>query len=138
MLDAVMRGATLPTDFYVALVTSAVAPSEDTNTLGELTEVGTGTGYDSGGYQLNRNSTDWDYLEEDDAGNRGRVQAKDVSWAASGGSITGARYAVLTDDDGVVANREVWAYWDLSSDRAVEDGRTLLLQDLELVLKKPA
>jgi hypothetical protein len=138
LLDAVFRGATLPTNFYVALVTSDVAPSEDTKTLGELTEVGTGTGYDSGGYQLDRNSTDWDFLEEDDAGNRGRVQAKDVQWTASGGSITGARYAVLTDDDGTVANREVWAFWDLSSDRTVEDGRKLLLQNLELILRKPA
>lgn len=64
------------------------------------------------------------------------VQIKDVSWTASGGSIpssgSGARYAVLTDDNATVGNREVLAYWDLTSDRTVSDGQTLTLQDLEI------
>jgi len=140
ILDAYFRNTGAPTNFYVALVTSATAPDPDTNVLGDLTEIAAGNGYTSGGYQLDRNSTDFDTLTEDDANDRALVQVKDVSWTASGGPIpasgNGARYAVLTDDDGTVANREVLAYWDLSSDRTVSDGQTLTLQDLELRLNE--
>ena len=39
VLDWAFRGATIPTNFYVGLVTSAVAPTADINTFGELTEI---------------------------------------------------------------------------------------------------
>ena len=130
------RGETIPTNFYVALVTSATAPDADTNTMGDLTEISAGNGYTSGGYQLSKNSTDWDVWTEDDTNDRGLIQIKDITWSASGGPIpdsgSGARYSVLTDDNGTVANREIYAHWDLSSDRSVSDGQDLTLQDCEL------
>lgn len=133
ILDIVFRGATPPTNFYMALCTSATAPSADTNTFTQLTEIAAGNGYTSGGYQLSRNSTDFDSLVEDDTNDQADLLIKDVTWTASGGSIpgsgNGARYAVLLDDDGTVANREVWAFWDLSSDRSVSDGQDLTLED---------
>ena len=136
MLDAYFRNNGAPTNFYVALVTDATAPTADINTLSELTEIAAGNGYTTGGYQLTPGATDFDSLNEDDANDRGDIQIKDVVWTASGGSIPGsgdgARYAVLTDDNGTVANREVYAYWDLTSARSVSDGQTLTLQDLEL------
>lgn len=136
------RGATIPTNFYLALVTSAVAPTADTNTFTELTEIAAGNGYTTGGYQLTPNATDFDVLTEDDANDRGLVQVKDVVWTASGGAIpasgNGARYAVLLDDNAVVANRKVLAYWDLTSDRQVSDGQQLTLQNCELRLNEPA
>jgi hypothetical protein len=136
ILDAYFRNNGAPTNFYVALVTSAVAPTADTNVLGDLTEIAAGNGYTSGGISLNRNATDFDTLTEDDANDRALIQIKDVVWTASGGTIPsggdGARYAVLTDDNGTVANREVIGFWSLSSDRTVSDGQTLTLQDLEL------
>jgi hypothetical protein len=136
ILDAYFRNNGAPTNFYVALVTSATAPDADTNLMSDLTEIAAGNGYTSGGYQLTRNATDFDTLTEDDNNDRGLVQIKDVVWTASGGSIPGsgdgARYAVLTDDNVTVASREIYAYWDLSSDRQVSDGQTLTLQDLEL------
>ena len=46
------RGVTPPTNFYVALVTSATAPTADTNTFSELTEIAAGNGYTTGGYSL--------------------------------------------------------------------------------------
>jgi hypothetical protein len=120
----------------VALVTSATAPTQDINTLGELTEIAANNGYTSGGFQLAKNSTDWDVWTEDDTNDRGLIQIKDITWSASGGSIpdtgNGARYTVLTDDNGTVGSREVYAYWDLSSDRSVSDGQDLTLQDCEL------
>lgn len=135
-LGWVFRGDTIPTNFYVALVTSATAPTADINTFGELTEIAAGNGYTTGGYQLTPNDTDFDVHTEDDDNDRGLVQIKNIVWTASGGPIPasgdGARYAVLLDDNGTIANREVLAYWDLVSDRQVSDGQTLTLQDCEL------
>ncbi len=137
-LDMLFRGAAAPTNFYIALITSATAPTADTNTLSDLTEITAGNGYTSGGYQLTRNSTDFDTLTEDDTNDRGVVEIKDVAWTASGGNIpgsgNGARYAVLTGYNATVANREVWAWWDLSSDKSVSDGQTLTLQNATLRL----
>jgi hypothetical protein len=131
-------GGALPTNLYVALVTSGINPDQDINTLGELVQIETGNGYADGGYSLTPGATDFDYLNEDDATDIGQVQVKDVVWTASGGELpsggSGARFAVLTDDDGTIANREVLCYWDLSSDRVVSDGQTLTLQDCELQL----
>jgi hypothetical protein len=136
-LEAMFRGGDT---FYVALCTSADAPGPDTDTLGDLTQISTGNGYSDGGYQLTGNATDFDTLTEDDGSDRGLIQIKDVAWTASGGPIPssgdGARYAVLTDDNATVANREVLAYWDMSSDRSVSDGDPLTLQDLELRLNE--
>ena len=136
LLQWALRNGTRPTNFYVALVTSATAPNADTNTMSDLTQIATGNGYTTGGYSLTPGATDFDVLTEDDTNDRGLIQVKDVVWTASGGSIpasgNGARYAVLTDDNATVANREVLAYWDLTSDRTVSSGQTLTLQDLEL------
>lgn len=136
VLGIVFRNVSEKTNYYVALVTSATAPTADTNTLSQLTEIANGNGYTTGGYQLTPGATDFDTLTEDDSGDKGLVQVKDVVWTASGGSIPGsgdgARYAVLIDDNGTVGSREVYAWWDLTSDRTVSTGQTLTLQDLEL------
>lgn len=141
-LDWVFRGAVLPTNYYVGLVTSAVAPTADINTFGELTEITAGNGYTTGGYSLTPNGTDFDVLTEDDANDRADMQIKDVVWTASTGPIPsaggGARYAVLLDDNGTVGSRIVIGWWDLTTDRSVSDGQTLTLQDLELRLQEPA
>ena len=138
ILDQLFRNATEVTNYYVALVTSATAPDADINTLSQLTEIAAGNGYTSGGFQLARNSTDFDSLTENDTNDRGEIQIKDVAWTASGGSIPAsgndARYAVLTDDNATVGSRIVIAFWDLSSDRVVSSGQTLTLQNLELRL----
>lgn len=138
VVAAVFRGESLPANFYVALVTSASTPTADTNVFSELTEIATGNGYTTGGYALDRNSTDFDALSESDVSDYAYVQAADVAWTASGGAIpsagNGARYAVLLDDNTTVANREVWAFWDLTADRSVSEGQTLTLTDLELRL----
>ena len=136
VLGIVFRNATEKTNYYIALVTSATAPTADTNTLSQLTEITAGNGYTTGGYQLTPNSTDFDTLTEDDTGDLGAVLIKDIVWTASGGSIpgsgNGARYAVLIDDNATVGSREVYAWWDLTSDRSVSVSQTITLQNLEL------
>ena len=138
VLDWAFRGATIPTNFYVALVTSATAPAADTNTLSQLTEITAGNNYTTGGFSLTPNSTDFDTLTEDDTLDKALIQIKDVAWTASGGNIpsagNGARYAVLTDDNGTVGSRIIIAFWDLTSDRTVSDTQTLTLIDLQLDL----
>lgn len=126
------------TNYYVALATSATAPGPDTNLLSDLTQIAVGNGYTDGGFQLARNATDFDVLTEDDTGDKGIIQVKNVAWTASGGPIpasgSGARYAVMTTDEGTVANRQIICYWSLVSDRTVSDTQTLTLIDLELDL----
>lgn len=142
MLEVFTRKAynagSLPTNLYLALVTSAAAPTVDTNTFSELTEIAAGNGYTSGGYQLAFNATDWDVLTEDDTNDRALAQLKDITWTASGGSVpgsgNGARYAVLTDDNPTQGSREILAGFDLVSDRQVSDGQDLTLQDCEIRL----
>lgn len=132
------RNATEPTNYYLALVTSATTPTADTNTLSQLTEIAAGNGYTTGGYQLARNSTDFDVLTEDDTGDQAYVQLKDIVWTASGGNLpasgNGARWAVLTDDNGTVGSREIYAWFDLTADRTVSTGQTLTLQDCQLTI----
>lgn len=138
VLDYCFARTARPTNFYVALVTSAAAPTADTNTLSDLTQIATGNGYTDGGYQLTPGSTDFDASAENDVSDYGYIQLKDVSWTASGGSIPtsgdGARYAVITDDNGTVGSRIVIAYWDLTSDRSVSNGQILTLQNCEIRL----
>jgi len=124
------------TTFYMALVKST--PDADDNTMADLTEIITGSSYVSGGTAIARNATDFDVLTEDDTGDRAYAQIKDIAWTASGGQLpldgNGATYAVITDDDATVANRDVYHYGSLGSARVVSDGQTLTIQDFELDL----
>lgn len=138
ILQEFFRNPTEFTTLYIALITSAAAPTVDTNTFSELTEIAAGNGYTAGGISLSRNSTDFDTLTEDDSGNLAYIRLRDIVWTASGGSLpgsgNGARYAILTDDNGTQGSRQVIAYWDLTSDRTVSSGQTLTLTDCEIRL----
>jgi len=130
------RNPTEVANLYVALVTGATAPSVTTNLMSDLTEIAAGNGYTAGGLSLTRNATDFDVASEDDTGNLAKVQLKDQVWTASGGLLpasgAGARYAVLTTDEVTVGARQVIAWWDLLTDRAVGSGQAITLQDCEL------
>ena len=65
MLGWVFVNQTEPTNFYIALVTSATAPDQDINTLSELTQIATGNGYSDGGYSLTPGATDFDVHTEE-------------------------------------------------------------------------
>ncbi len=137
IFNSYFRNTGTPTNFYIALVTSATAPTADTNWLNDLTEITAGNGYTSGGSGLARNSTFFDTLTEDDGADRALVQLKDITWTAAGGTLplsgNGARYAVLTDDVAVSpTGRQVIAYWDLGSDVSVSNTQSLTLQNCEL------
>jgi len=136
VLGIVFRNGTEPTAFTLLLTLNSAPPTVDTNTFSELAEIAAGNGYTSGGQTINRNSTDFDVLTEDDTNDRALVQIKDISWTASGGNLpasgNGARWAVLADDNATLNSREVWIGWDLVSDRTVSDTQSLTLQNAEL------
>jgi hypothetical protein len=138
ILEAIFNGGTLPTNFYVILLTSASAPTVDSNVVSDHTEIAAGNGYPTGGFQLTPNATDFDNLTESDASDRSSIQIKDVAWTASGGPIpasgSGARYAALTDDNATIADREIWGWFDLGADRTVSADQSLTLQDCEMRL----
>ncbi len=136
VLGWVFRGVALPTNFYVALITNAAEPTADTNTKAEITEIANGNGYTTGGYQLTRNSTDFDVWTEDDVNDRALIQVKDLVWTANTGPIpasgTGIYYAILTDDNATDGSREIYGKWDVGTAVSVSDGQTITLQDLEI------
>ena len=132
-LGWVFNGVALPTNFYIALCTDATAPTVDTNTLSDLTQIAAGNGYTTGGIILAKNATDFPSLTEDDTNNWGQVELKDIVWTASGGTLpasgNGARYAVITDDNVTVGSREVYVAYDLGSSISIPSGSTLTLAD---------
>lgn len=134
MLNSFFRNSGAPTNFYVALCTAAVTPTADTNVMSDLIEIAEGNGYTSGGIQLNRNSTDFDVLQEDDTNNVGRVMIKDLVWTATGGEIpisgNGARWAVLTTDEVAVADRQIIGWIDLAAERTIQENNSLTLTDI--------
>ena len=136
MLDTYFRGAAISgSGFAVFLATSAVTPTQDSNVKTDVTEIATGDGYSAGGINVNRDSTDFDVLTEDDTNDWALVQIKDIVWTASGGPIpasgNGARWALLTDRNATVGSRLIIAYFDLVSDRTVSDGQSITLQNIE-------
>jgi hypothetical protein len=137
VLEIALANGTEPTALYLALVTSAVTPTADTNTKSELTEVANGNGYTTGGISLTRNGTNFPVVEND-TNDRGDIDIPNQVWTASGGTLpasgSGARWAILTDDNATQGSREVWYWWDLTSDRAVSDTQTLTLVDLLIQL----
>jgi len=136
VLDTYFRGAAISgSGFAVFLATSAVSPTQDSNVKTDVTEIATGDGYSAGGINVNRDSTDFDVLTEDDTNDWALVQIKDIVWTASGGPIpasgNGARWALLTDRNATVGSRLIIAYFDLVSDRTVSDGQSITLQNIE-------
>ena len=123
ILSHVFRTLALPSNFYVFLVSDT--PTQDTNTLSQLTEI-TETGRE---VELDLNGTDFDTVTEDDGADKAIIQIKDCAYA---GPITSALYAVLVD--GNAGGDDVYAYWSLGGAKSVSSGQTLTLQDLEIDL----
>ena len=59
-LESRYRAVAAPTNYFLAFVTNATAPTADTNTLGDLTEIAAGNGYTAGGFSLTPGTTDFD------------------------------------------------------------------------------
>lgn len=118
-------------------------PGPDINTVSDWTagEIASGNGYTSGGIQLTKNSTDFPGLSENDSTDLAYVGIKTLSWTASGGNLpssgSGAAFLLLTDDNGTLGSREVWAWFDLGGERTVSDTQSLSASSGELRLRQP-
>lgn len=134
------RSEAQPTNFYIALTTSTSPPTVNTNTFSQINEIAAGNGYTAGGISINLNSADFDTWTQDQTNTLALVAIKDIVWTASGGTIPasgdGARWAIMTDDNGTLANREVYHFWDLTSNTSASNTQTLTLQDLIIRLKE--
>ncbi len=131
-----LANTSVPTVFYLALVTSGNVPTRSTNTFSELTEIATGNGYTTGGISVARNTTDWDTSTENDSTNTLTILLKDETWTASAGTLPSsgtAAYVILTDDNVTIASREVIAYHSLGGDISVGSGQPLTISDFGFV-----
>lgn len=131
MLDITFRSATGPTACSVRLLstmTGSGVGNEDWLGISS-NEVANGNGYTTGGETVALSNVGFDVLSDDSANNRQYLQLADVSWTASGGSITAAGAALVMTDGGT---DKVWAIFDFSGSVTASDGGTLTMQNCEL------
>lgn len=138
MFGYAFRGETIPTQFYLTVVTAASPPTRDTKTMAELVEVAAGFGMTAGGVAVPRNSTGFPTLTENDTRGMAEVIIADTSITASGGTIPAsgdnAKYIVLTGDNATLANRDVYAYWTYEYEQNAPDTETIDMNGLSLSL----
>lgn len=135
MLDMTFRGATAPTACSVRLLTSltnATVDSEDWLASGTPTgpsgaEVANQYGYTTGGLTVELSATGFDVLSE--SGDNQTLQIKDLSWTASGGSLSAVGAVLVMTQSSV---DKVWAVFDFGGTVTATDGGTLTLQNCEL------
>lgn len=139
MFEWSFRGVTPPANFYLALVTAATPPTHATKFLGDLVEIADGNGYAEGGYELDPDNANFVALVEDDTDRFTDLVVKTIAWTAGGGDIPDsgdpARYLVLTDDEAVVGDRNVLAYWTLGAPRTALDGQALTISGIRLKIQ---
>ena len=120
VLNYAFRAVSTPSTYKLHLCTSASAPSADTNTLGDLTEISDSYTVAS----LTPGASHFDSTREDDSNDKGIIQIHDITFA---GPITNARYCVpLTITEQKLV--KFFLYWDLASNRSVSSGQNLVLQ----------
>ncbi len=106
----------LHTDVLKVLLTNS-APLAANTVKANLTEIGAGNGYSAGGTSI---ATGQDYTQ---VSGSGKLQATDIVFTASGGSIGPFRYAVLYNS--TATNSELIGWWDYSASITLLTGETL-------------
>lgn len=127
------RNAARPAAWQAFLGLATPAPTADTNLKSDVAEIAVGNGYAANGIALSLNATDFDVFTEDDTNDRALIQARDLTWTASGGPLpatgAGARYLYTADATG--AGGQIVSFHDLAADRSVSVGQNLTIQDAE-------
>ena len=131
--ECFFRNSNSPSSFFVALVVSA--PTADTQTLGELTQITTGNGYSDGGVALTRDAVGFSVAE---ATGLITVTISNILFTASGGPIppsgSNPGFAVVTGAGATPSNREVYAWFSLGTPTAIPSGQTLTASNSRLFL----
>lgn len=112
LLDVYFRGQNIPSTFYVRLFNDTPV---ETDTLSDLVGEPSGHGYSP--IPLQVNTTDFPTLELD--GGDYQVVSKQITFAATGGSIGPVTYAILATTTKLIA------YVALSQARTLTNGQTL-------------
>jgi hypothetical protein len=97
------------------VVLTNTAPVSTNTVLANISQLGNGNGYTTGGAQATQTSS------AQTSGTYKLVLA-DVTWTASGGSIGPFRYAVLYND--TATSDELIGYYDYGTSLTVPDGST--------------
>jgi hypothetical protein len=136
-LEIALMGTSVPTNFKLVLCTGAITPTNQINTINELTEIATGNGYTAGGKDVPRSSSGFEnMIELDTPDDNARIELVDAVFNASGGPIpasgSGARWACLCD--AVTPNANVLIVFDLEEDKSVSSGQSLTIRDAKIGL----
>lgn len=99
--------------FKVAL--SNTAPSAANSVLADITQIGAGNGYTSGGTAVTMSLTT--------SSGTAKVTGTDIVFTASGGSIGALRYAVLYN--ATTSGNPLIGWWDYGSSITLASGETL-------------
>lgn len=136
LLKYAFDGETVPTTYRLILCTDDDTPTKASNTLADVTEIASGSGYDSGGKAL---ATSDATVTEVDGTIGAKVVFSDQTWSATGtfpSSGTGARWAVITD--GTTSSDNILAYFSLGSNQTLTSGQSLTLQSIEIDCNEPS
>lgn len=128
LLEIAMQNENVPTNFTAHLVTDAVIPTVDTNTLSELNEF-SGSGY----APITLNTTDFT-VSEDDTQDLAGLLIKDLIWTASGGDLGPVHYVVICDD---APTPNVLFVFDLGGAKKVSDGQPLTVEECIIEARQP-
>lgn len=105
------------TNDTLKVMLSNTAPNVATHAVrADVTELGTGNGYTSGGIDIQNDGTE--------SGGTLTVTGVDSVWTASGGSIGPFRYVILYNDTPSAPVDPLIAYWDYGSAITLLDGET--------------
>lgn len=128
----------VPSKFYMALITNDQIPGPDNNDLDYLTEVYPGNGYTEGGQEISSGSSSFDYCGINNATDKAVVQLVDIVFTATGEGIPvtgkGAYYAVLCVLGDYSSDRHTICWWDLETERTADAGQQIVLKDLTMEL----
>ena len=108
----------------VALATSEYTPNQDTDEFfSNVThELASEHGYTAGGVTLSSKAVTYDA-----ASNESRFDAEDVSWTASGGSLT-ARYAIIYKSTGTSTTSPLLGWVDFGENNTVGSGAKFVIE----------
>lgn len=117
--DVVGSAGSTANTLNVALTNTA--PSVSANTvLGDITEIGAGNGYASGGVSTSNSGSN--------TSGTVTVTGTNVTITASGGSIGPFRYVVLYNATQTSPNKPLVGYWDYGSALTLADGESLTVK----------
>lgn len=138
-LQYTYQARALPAKLFVALVTNTTPPTASTAVFSQLEEIAAGNGYSQGGIELTPGVVDFPTAIEDPTNNLARALVRNIQIAAAGGAIPssgpGISWAVITDNNPTIADREVLRYLDVrdgTTPRTIADAQNITLTDLGL------